>query len=269
MRFSTTAVLALPALALAEQQIPLLEKVKGFFNQATASVASVIPSAPSVPSAPVAAAAAKAAAAVQHNITLENWKETLTIDPTVSAPATQEWLIFVTGGNSTCYGFCEPAEKAWNASAPVIAAMPSSPKLGFIDCERENILCNSWSVGPPTLIKLRIPKPLADQSAPVPEVRFKQLNRTSTTTETFKELVLDNKFDEILPYEGVFHPFNGALQQYGLAIPYAYVTWAFAKMPSWLPMILISFFSRTFMSKRMNPGAAQQGTAAAAPPAAR
>ena len=60
MRFSTTAVLALPALALAEQQIPLLEKVKGFFNQATASVASVIPSAPSVPSAPVAAAAAKA-----------------------------------------------------------------------------------------------------------------------------------------------------------------------------------------------------------------
>lgn len=116
MRFSTTAVLALPALALAEQQIPLLEKVKGFFNQATASVASVIPSAPSVPSSPVAAAAAKAAAAVQHNITLENWKETLTIDPTVSAPATQEWLIFVTGGNSTCYGFCEPAEKAWNVS---------------------------------------------------------------------------------------------------------------------------------------------------------
>lgn len=116
MRFSTTAVLALPALALAEQQIPLLEKVKGFFNQATASVASVIPSAPSVPSAPVAAAAAKAAAVVQHNITLENWKETLTVDPTVSAPATQEWLIFVTGGNSTCYGFCEPSEKAWNVS---------------------------------------------------------------------------------------------------------------------------------------------------------
>jgi hypothetical protein len=25
------------------------------------------------------------------------------------------------------------------------------------------------------------------------------------------------------------------------------VTWGLAKMPSWLPMILISFFSRTFM----------------------
>ena len=114
MRFSTTAVLALPALALAEQQIPLLDKVKGFFNQATASVASVIPSAPSVPSAPVEAAAAKAAAAVQHPLTLENWKEVLTVDPTVSPPATTEWLVFVTGGNSTCYGFCGPAEKAWN-----------------------------------------------------------------------------------------------------------------------------------------------------------
>jgi hypothetical protein len=114
MRFASTAILALPALTLAEQQIPLLDKVKGFFNQATASVASVIPSAPSVPSAPVEAAAAKAAAAVQHPLTLENWKEVLTVDPTVSAPATQEWLVFVTGGNSTCYGFCGPAEKAWN-----------------------------------------------------------------------------------------------------------------------------------------------------------
>ncbi|KAF3048013.1 hypothetical protein E8E12_006475 [Didymella heteroderae] len=267
MRFSTTAVLALPALALAEQQIPLLDKVKGFFNQATASVASVIPSAPSVPSAPVEAAAAKAAAAVQHPLTLENWKEVLTVDPTVSAPATQEWLIFVTGGNSTCYGFCGPAEKAWNASTAVIAAAPSSPKLGYLDCEKENILCNSWSIGAPSLIKFRIPKPLADQSAPVPEYRYKPLNRTSTTTETFKELVLQNKIDEITPYEGPFHPFNGVMQQYNLAIPYGYVTWGFAKMPSWLPMILISFFSRTFMSKRMNPGAAAQG--GAAPAAAR
>lgn len=123
MRFSSSVVLALPALALAEQQIPLLDKVKGFFNQATASVASVLPSAPSVPSAPVEAAAAKAAAAVQHDLTLENWKEVLTVDPTVSAPATQEWLIFVTGGNSTCYGFCGPAEKAWNVCLPTKPGM--------------------------------------------------------------------------------------------------------------------------------------------------
>jgi hypothetical protein len=258
MRFSSTLLLALPALAVAEEQVPLLDRVKGFFNKATAAVSSSIPAAPS---APVEAAAAKAAEAVQYPLTLENWKDVLTVDPTVSAPATQEWLIFATGGNSTCYGFCGPVTKAWNASVPLIAAQPNAPKLGYIDCETENILCNSWSIGAPSLYHFRIPKPLADQSAPVPEVRYRPLNRTSTTTETFKTLILNKELESIPPYEGIFHPFNGALQQYNLAIPYGYATWGLAKMPSWLPMILISFFSRTFMGKRMNP----QPRAGAAP----
>jgi hypothetical protein len=118
-----------------------LDRVKGFFNQATASVASVIPSAPSVPSAPVEAAAAKAAAAIQHPLTLENWKEVLTVDPTVSAPATQEWLIFVTGGNSTCYGFCGPAEKAWNVCTHDKAhQIASLTLLGFRSSHRRPAL---------------------------------------------------------------------------------------------------------------------------------
>lgn len=117
MRFSSTLLLALPALALAEEhQVPLLDKVKGFFNKATAAVSSSMPAAPS---APVEEAAAKAAEAVQHPLTLDNWKDVLTMD------ATTEWLIFATGGNSTCYGFCGPVEKAWNARllphAPVMA----------------------------------------------------------------------------------------------------------------------------------------------------
>jgi hypothetical protein len=81
----------------------------------------------------------------------------------------------------------------------------------------------------------------------VPEVRYQPLNRTSTTIETFKALVVDKELEATAPYEGLFHPFNGALQQYNLAVPYGYATWGLAKMPSWLPMILISFFSRTFM----------------------
>jgi hypothetical protein len=121
MRFSSTLVLALPAVALAEQQVPLLDKVKGFFNKATAAVSSSIPAAPS---SPVEAAAAKAAEAIQYPLTLENWKEVLTVDPTVSAPATQEWLIFATGGNSTCYGFCGPVEKAWNVRCPTSTPRP-------------------------------------------------------------------------------------------------------------------------------------------------
>ena len=115
MRFSSTVLLALPALTIAEQQIPILDRVKGYFNKATAAVSSAIPA---VPTAPIddatVKAASKAAAAIQYPITLENWKEVLTVDPTASPPTTQDWLIFATGGNSTCFGLCGNATKAWN-----------------------------------------------------------------------------------------------------------------------------------------------------------
>jgi hypothetical protein len=98
MRFSSTILLALPAVAVAEQQIPILDKVKGFFNKATAAVSSSIPAVPSSPiNAATDKAASKAAAAIQH-------------------PITQDWLIFITGGNSTCFGMCGNATKAWNVS---------------------------------------------------------------------------------------------------------------------------------------------------------
>lgn len=115
MRFSSTLLLALPALAIAEEQVPLFEKVKGFFNKATAAVSSAVPAAPSNPiKAATDKASSKAAAAIQHTLTLENWREILTVDPTASPPTTQDWLIFVTGGNTTCYGLCANATKAWN-----------------------------------------------------------------------------------------------------------------------------------------------------------
>lgn len=88
---------------------------------------------------------------------------------------------------------------------------------------------------------------MADQSAPAPTVRYKPLNRTSTTVDTFRTLVIDKEIDKTDPYEGPWHPFNGIIQQYGLAVPLGYVLWGFSKMPSWLPMILISFLSRSFM----------------------
>ncbi|KAH8710081.1 hypothetical protein GQ44DRAFT_714784 [Phaeosphaeriaceae sp. PMI808] len=245
MRFSATILLALPAIALGEEQIPLLDKVKGFFNKATAAVSSAIPAVPSAPiNEATEKAAAKAAQAIQHPLTLENWQQVLTVDPTASPPTTQDWLIFITGGNSSCFGLCGNATKAWNTSLPLLAAKSNAPKFAYLDCEVENLLCNAWSVGAPALYYFQIPKPLADQSAPAPTVRYQPLNRTSTTAETFKKLIVDNEIENVL-------------QKFGLAVPYAYITWGFSKMPSWLPMILISFFSRSIM-----PPA--QGTAQAA-----
>lgn len=226
--------------------MPLFEKVKGFLNKAKDAVTSAIPAAPS----PLDAGAAKVVTSVQHELTAENWKDTLTVDPTVSAPVTQDWLVFITGGNTTCFGFCGNVTKAWNTSLPLLSAKPSSPKFAILDCEAQPVLCNSWAVSPPSLYYFQIPKPLADQSAPAPTVRYRTLNRTSTTVETFKSFVLDEEYEKVEPYEGLWHPFNGKLQEFGVAMPVGYAVWAFAKMPSWLPMILISFLTRSFMSRR-------------------
>jgi len=115
MRLAATTALVLPALTVAAQQVPLLDRIKGYLSQATAAVSSAIPS---MPSSPVEAAknnaTASVASVVQHPLTLENWKEVLTVDLTASPPATQDWLIFSTGGNATCFGLCGNATKAWN-----------------------------------------------------------------------------------------------------------------------------------------------------------
>jgi hypothetical protein len=92
-----------------------------------------------------------------------------------------------------------------------------------------------------------LPHPGPDQSKPATTVRYIPLNRTTVTTKDITEIHTKQLWKEIAPYEGPFHPFDGWLQQYGLAVPLSYVMTGFAKMPSWLPMIAVSFLSRTFM----------------------
>ena len=118
MRPSSALFIAFAASAAAQDQIPLLDKLKGFLNQATAAISSAVPAAPSNP---VKAASGKVTASIQHELTLENWKDVLTVDPTVSTPATQDWLVYITGGNSTCYGLCGNTTKAWNVRLPFFA----------------------------------------------------------------------------------------------------------------------------------------------------
>jgi len=255
MRFSTTLALALPALSAAQDQVPLIDRIKGYFGQVADAVTSHVP----VPAAPSAAqhvaekVAAKVAEAKVHDLTLQNWKEVITTDPTASPPATVDWVVYINGGNTTCFGMCGNATKAWNETVALLAAKPNPPNFATVDCDEEPVLCNSWSIGPPSLYYFNIPKPLADQSAPAPTVRYIPLRRNATTTETLTKLLADKEYEQVEPYEGHFHPFTGTLQQYGLAVPLGYVLWGFSKMPSWLPMIAVSFLSRSFMGRRMNP----------------
>ncbi|EME49842.1 hypothetical protein DOTSEDRAFT_50023 [Dothistroma septosporum NZE10] len=263
-------VLALPALAAAQQQIPILDQVKGWFAKASESVAAVVSSATesaSIPN-PVASGAAKIAQLNVHRVDLNNFQELIKPGSATAAPGIQTWEVFVTGGNKTCYGACNRAETAFNESVALVAASPNPPNLGLLNCETDGVLCHAWAVSPPQLLHMQFPQPLADQSTPASTVRSIKLNRTTITAPEIAAIHLQDKYLETDAYEGFWHPFDGPLAKYNLALPVGYVIWGFSQIPSWAFMIGISFFSRTIMGRRTQPGAGRAPAAAQPAPAA-
>ena len=105
------ALLFLPILATAQSQVPVLDQVKGWFGKAQSYVQSAVPP---VVTSPIDIGASKVAAISVSPITLDNWREVL--KPSASAKGTEaeEWMIYVTGANKTCYGLCARADTAWN-----------------------------------------------------------------------------------------------------------------------------------------------------------
>lgn len=105
MRLSPLLTL-LPALAVAQEQVPLMDRVQGWFNKAK----SMVPN-PQIPVAPAVEqkVAGKVAAQSVQPFNLTNWQSLL--QPSTDA---QDWLVFITGGNQTCFGRCEQAEKSFN-----------------------------------------------------------------------------------------------------------------------------------------------------------
>jgi len=185
----------------------------------------------------------------------------LSADPSATTAGPADFMVYITGGNKTCYGLCGNATKAWNESLALLSASPSAPKFAVLDCESEPVLCNAWAVGPPSIYYISIPHALADQSAPAPLAYYIPLNRTSVTSSEIAAISTKQTYKNTEPYEGIWHPFNGLIAQNNLGVPIGYVLWGFSKMPSWLPMILISFLSRSFMGRR---AAAPRGGAAPA-----
>lgn len=104
MRF-TSLVTLLPALAVAQEQVPLADRVQGWFNQ----VKSYVPTA--APVAPVEKLAEKISEKSVTPVSMNNWQTILT-----PGPKEEDWLIFTTGGNKTCFGRCAHAEKAFKVS---------------------------------------------------------------------------------------------------------------------------------------------------------
>lgn len=249
-------LLALPALATAQQQFPfqdqvnqVTDQVKGWFAAASSSISSAAPSAPSISDIPnpIASGAAKFADLNVARLTLENHKDVLKPGAATASPGIEEWMIFVTGGNKSCYGRCLHAEIAWNESVPLISASKTAPNLALLDCETDGVLCSAWAVSPPSVYHMLLPQPLPDQSLPATTVRSFNLNITSVTPTEIAAIHTQEKYKETEPYEGFWHPFDGPLAKAGLNIPVGYAIWGFSKIPSWMFMIGVSFLSRNIM----------------------
>ncbi|TVY43933.1 hypothetical protein LSUB1_G000886 [Lachnellula subtilissima] len=261
MRFSTLSILALPLLAAAAQQDTPLEQAKAQAQYWFDKVSSYIPN-PNKAHTPHAATA-KAGGKTLKVLSLHDWEHTIRSSVTPASTTPEEWWILVTGGNKTCFGHCTGVETAFNETAALWSINPTAPQLGYLNCDDQPVLCNSWGAGPPSLWIMEVSAP----PAPV-DVRVKSLNATTTTVQTFTDLHSTKEWKSKPLYEGYFHPFDGIFAQYGLAVPLGYLFWGFAVIPSWMFMIGISFISRTFMSNRSaGPNPRAGGAAPAAAPA--
>lgn len=136
--------------------------------------------------------------------------------------------------------------------------------MAILNCEDQPVLCNSWSAGAGYIWAFdMVPEP-----APV-DVYKRRLNMTSTTSDDLVTLHSTGKksFELI---DSWFHPFNGKLAEFNLAVPVGYALWAFSLIPNWAFMLIVSMASRTFMGNRMQPpqqrrpGAPAAGAAPAA-----
>lgn len=253
MRLSPV-VLALPALATAQQQIPLLDQAKGWFNNLMGAASSSVSSAGSAASSaasgvpnPVNAAAGKVEQLSVHQLTKENYLQVLQPGAATASPGIEDWMVYTTGGNRTCFGLCERADNEWAKAVSLLSAVPNAPQLARLDCETDAQLCNAWAAGAPSIIYMQLPQPLPDQTTPATTVYHLPLNRTTVTAQDIAAIYTERGFEKRTPYEGFFHPFDGPLAKTGLAIPFGWVVYGFSVVPSWALMIGISFFSRTFM----------------------
>ncbi|KAF7534654.1 hypothetical protein G7Z17_g13333 [Cylindrodendrum hubeiense] len=233
MRFSSSAlVAALPALAAA-QDSPI-DQYKAQFQDFLGQMSSYIPN----PGAhdPVAAHEAKTGALKLSTLTLNNWQETL-YEPVGPDDYLSRGVV----------GRCDKVEAAFKETAAKFALLEQAPHMGYLNCDDQPILCNAWSTGTSNLYVFEmLPSP-----API-DIYKKRLNMTTTTSEDLVNLFETGSKDEFKLLEaGWFHPFQGKAVEFGIAVPFGYVMWAFGLIPNWMFMLVVSFVSRTMMGNRV------------------
>ncbi|EAW10492.1 uncharacterized protein ACLA_049640 [Aspergillus clavatus NRRL 1] len=249
MRF-IQVIAILPALAAAQEQVPLGDRVQGWLNKAKSYLPTATPVIP-----PVVEKVVEQTKKIQEKTVTpwnaSNWQSIL--EPS-SEP--QDWLLYITGGNKTCFGRCGPADKAFNESVLLFSADPTSPNLGYLNCDSDQLLCSTWSAGAPSVWYFKVPQAQLGEGRAATPLHIVHLNATTVTPQEIYKIHSEKTYEKTPAYEGALHPTDGWLAQNNLLIPVGYVIYAFGVVPSWLFMIFISFFSRTMMSRRVgNAGA--------------
>lgn len=113
MRVPTFCLLALPALAVAQQQVPFLDRLKGMVDQAASTFQKA------TAGSPKQAAEEKIAQASVTSLTFDNWKDVLQHSGKIRPYDPPEaFMVFITGSNKTCgsVGRCDRANRAWEVS---------------------------------------------------------------------------------------------------------------------------------------------------------
>lgn len=250
MRLTTLFALVLPALAAGQAQKPLTDQMKNWFSVATSSLFNAIPSAvPTVPEAiksPAAAAAAKAAPYTIYTLTMRNYEDVLAVDS--AKPEPTEWMVLISGGNKTCAGHCHKIEVDFNETAAILAADATAPKLGYINCDQQGVLCATWTARPPTIWWISRPHPRPGQEVP-PEssIRITYPGYNGSSVQDLVALHTGKKYEEGYLLESIFQPFDGQLKQYGINKIVGYIYFALSSIPSWGYMLAVSMFTRNVM----------------------
>jgi len=129
----------------------------------------------------------------------------------------------------------------------LLSESPAGPNLAILDCDRQTLLCGAWGASTGTIWYYRVPKPAGDQSQGPTALTLHNLNATTVTSSDITRIHTAKEYENQTPYDGIMHPLDGAIKQFGVQFPLAWFLFAMSKIPSPLFMIGLSFFSRYFV----------------------
>lgn len=245
----------LPSLALAEQH-PFLAMLQPYIDQAQPYLQQVQPYIDSAKSylpsqQPTAAATAAGSTPSRMSstssiieLTSANYEQYFHPPTTPSSIIGHEnWMILVSGGNKTCQGHCGAVDDSWIKAAGTLAASSTPPKLGYVNCDSQALMCSALFAVPPAIWYLERAT-AAGMSSPIHIV---PLNVSSVTAPELVAIHAQKTYLDRPLYEGYMHPFDGPVAKAGLTVPVGYLVYVFTLVPSWTIMLAVSFLSRTMM----------------------